>query len=38
MFKNVSDPKQEEAFRFGVCCFLIVFLTIVISLSIDLTR
>jgi hypothetical protein len=36
MFKNVSKPNEEELFKFGACCFLVVFLAIVISLSIDL--
>lgn len=36
MFKNVLDPKQDEMFRFGIGCFLVVFLVIIISLSIDL--
>lgn len=38
MFKNVLDPKQDEMFKFGVFCVLFVFLAIVISLSVDLSK
>jgi hypothetical protein len=38
MFKNVEDPQAEEIFKFAAVVASIVFLTLIISASLEISK